>query len=185
MITVRGCTNQDAKPYLGKICHHAVMPRLATNLGWRQIRPRLTPFDATTDSLRLRAYLWPDQPHRRTLTDAALALPHAPVDKADAIDWLTACLPHIAGRTHMIYTTIAWQYFPAEKQRDGLAMIKAAGAMATPDTPLAFVQMENDGGDNGAALTLRLWPHVIGSETTGSDQPLTLGRIDFHGRWID
>lgn len=47
----------------------------------------LNPVDpATDDSLRLRAYLWADQPHRRTLTDAALALPHAPVDKADAID---------------------------------------------------------------------------------------------------
>ena len=72
----------------------------------------LNPVDPATDSLRLRAYLGPDQPHRRILTDAALALPHAPVDKADAIDWLATRLPHIAGQTHMIYTTVAWQYFP-------------------------------------------------------------------------
>jgi hypothetical protein len=140
----------------------------------------LNPVDPATDSLRLRAYLWADQPHRRILTDAALALPHATVDKADAIDWLAARLPHIAGQTHMIYTTVAWQYFLVEKQRDGLRMIETAGATATPDTPLAFVQMENDGGDNGAALTLRLWPN-----TFGSDAPLTLGRVDFHGRWVD
>lgn len=142
----------------------------------------LNPVDpATDDSLRLRAYLWADQPpHRRTLTDAALALPHAAVDKADALDWLTPRLPHVTGQTHMIYTTVAWQYFPAEKQRQGLAMIKAAGTTATPDTPLAFVQMEDDGGDNGTALTLRLWPN-----TTGNDHPFTLGRVDFHGRWVD
>jgi len=76
----------------------------------------------------------------------------------------------------MIYTTIAWQYFPAAKQAEGLAKIEAAGATATTDTPLAFVQMENDGVGPGALLTLRLWP---------GDLNLTLGRVDFHGRWVD
>lgn len=129
-----------------------------------------------TDATRLRAYLWPDQPHRMTLTDAALSLPAAPVDQGDAIDWLGARLPHVSGQTHMIYTTIAWQYFPAAKQAEGLAMIEVAGAAATADTPLAFVQMENDGVGPGALLTLRLWP---------SDLSITLGRVDFHGRWVD
>lgn len=128
-----------------------------------------------TDAQRLRAYLWPDQPHRKALTDAALALPPAPVDRGDAIDWLATRLPHIAGQTHMIYSTVAWQYFPAQKQTEGLALIEAAGASATQDTPLAFVQMENDGARDGAALTLRLWPN---------DLHLTLGRVDFHGRWM-
>ncbi len=54
-------------------------------------------------------------------------------------------------------------------------MIEAAGAEATPDSPFAFMQMENDGGENGAALTLRLWP---------GDLRLPLGRADFHGRWV-
>ncbi len=135
----------------------------------------LNPVDPVTDSLRLRAYLWPDQPERLTLTDAALALPHARVEKADAIDWLAPRLAPVAGQTHMIYTTIAWQYFPVETQRRGLEMIEAAGAKATPDSPLAFMQMENDGGENGAALALRLWP---------GDLRLPLGRADFHGRWV-
>lgn len=135
----------------------------------------LNPVDPVTDNLRLRAYLWADQPDRLTLTDAALALPHAPVDKGDAIDWITPRLRHVTGQTHMIYTTVAWQYFPADKQRLGLHLIEAAGATATQDTPLAFVQMENDGTGNGAALTLRLWP---------GDLRLALGRVDFHGRWV-
>lgn len=136
----------------------------------------LNPLDPVADALRLRAYLWPDQPHRLTLTDAALSLPPAAVDKADAIDWLAPRLAHVTGQTHVIYTTVAWQYFPPEKQQQGLAMIQAAGALATPDTPLAFVQMENDGGTHGAALTLRLWP---------GDLDLHLGRVDFHGRWME
>ncbi|MBU2994580.1 DUF2332 family protein [Octadecabacter sp. 1_MG-2023] len=136
----------------------------------------LNPVDPIEDSLRLRAYLWPDQPHRLELTDAALDLPPAPVDQGDAIDWLAPRLPHISGQTHMIYTTVAWQYFPAEKQKQGLTLIQDAGATATPDSPLAFVQMENDGAGNGAALTLRLWP---------GDLHLSLGRVDFHGRWVD
>lgn len=136
----------------------------------------LNPVDPITDRIRLRAYLWPDQPDRLDLTDAALSLPAAQVDRSDAIDWLGPRLPHVAGQTHLIYTTIAWQYFPSHKQAKGLAMIEAAGKTATLDTPLAFVQMENDGGPNGAQLTLRLWP---------GDVHLTLGRVDFHGRWID
>ena len=136
----------------------------------------LNPVDPVADGTRLRAYLWPDQPHRLALTDAALSLPPAPVDQGDAVDWLATRLPHITGQIHMIYSTIAWQYFPAEKQAEGLAMIEAAGAIATPDAPLAFVQMENDKTPPGAALTLRMWP---------GDVHLPLGRIDFHGRWVD
>lgn len=135
----------------------------------------LNPLDPRSDSLRLRAYLWADQPHRLALTDAALSLPAAPVDKGDAIEWLANRLPHISGQTHMIYSTVAWQYFPAAKQAEGIAMIEAAGAAATPDSPLAFVQMENDGADRGAALTLRLWP---------ANLHMSLGRVDFHGRWV-
>lgn len=135
----------------------------------------LNPLDPVADSLRLRAYLWPDQPHRLTLTDAALALPRATVDTGDAIDWIAPRLSHVSGQTHLIYTTIAWQYFPAEKQIEGLALIEAAGATATKDSPLALVQMENDGGGDGAALTCRLWP---------GDHQIALGRVDFHGRWI-
>lgn len=148
---------------------------LPPNATPRVVERRGVDLNPVTDAQRLRAYLWPDQPHRQALTDAALALPAAPVDRGDAIDWLATRLPHVAGQTHMIYSTVAWQYFPAQKQADGFAMIQAAGATATQNTPLAFVQMENDRTGDGAALTLRLWPN---------DLHLTLGRVDFHGRWI-
>lgn len=129
--------------------------------------------------LRLTAYLWPDQPERLRMTRAAASVATTQVQKGDAIDWLA---PRLAaapqGRLHLIQHTVAWQYFPAEVQARGRALIEATGAQATPNRPLAWLSMETDGdttGAVGAALTLRIWP---------GDITLNLGRADFHGRWI-
>ncbi len=126
-------------------------------------------------ALRLQAYLWPDQPDRLALTRAAIAAAKTPIDQGDAIDWLAGRLSHQQGQTHMIYSTVAWQYFPQDKQAQGTAMIEAAGTKVTAQSPLVWFGMENDGGGRGAALTLRLWP---------GDVTLNLGRADFHGRWV-
>ncbi len=138
----------------------------------------LNPLDprAPAGALRLQAYLWPDQPARIANTKAAIAAARTPVAKGDAIDWLHGRIAHVPGQLHLIYSTVAWQYFPAAKQAEGTALIAAAGQSATAQTPLAWFGMENDGGDRGAALTLRVWP---------GDLALDLGRADFHGRWID
>lgn len=139
----------------------------------------LAPLDPSRpdDALRLIAYLWPDQQDRLDRTRAAMAL-RAPglVDRADAIDWLE---PRLAapkpGHLHIVFHSIAWQYFPRERQARGEALIEAAGARATEDAPLAWLSMESDGQEPGARIGLRLWP---------GDLDLTLGRIDFHGRWL-
>ncbi len=137
----------------------------------------LNPLDPAdpNDALRLQAYLWPDQPHRLALTRAAIAAAKTPVSQGDAVAWLTERLDHEAGTLHLIYSTVAWQYFPKAAQERGTRAIEAAGAQATPDTPLAWFGMENDGAGRGAALTLRLWPGNV---------VFDLGRADFHGRWI-
>ena len=126
-------------------------------------------------ALRLRAYLWPDQLDRLHRTEAAIAGFDAVVDPADAIDWLADRLGSVAGTTHLIYHTIAWQYFPADVRARGRALIEAAGARATDDAPLAWFGMESDGAPDGAAMVLRLWPQ---------DVTIDLGRVDFHGRWV-
>ncbi|PUB12063.1 DUF2332 domain-containing protein [Yoonia sediminilitoris] len=138
----------------------------------------LNPLDPSdpADALRLQAYLWPDQPERLALTRAAIAAAMTQIDQGDAIDWLAGRLTHTPNTVHLIYSTIAWQYFPVEKQKIGAGMIDAAGAKATMAHPMAWFSMENDGGTNGAALTVRLWP---GNHT------VKLGRADFHGRWVD
>lgn len=138
----------------------------------------LNPIDVSDPAQhrRLLAYLWADQPHRLALTEAAIAAgPPLPV-KADAIDWLQTRLAPRPGQLHLIWSTIAWQYFPPAAQARGTELIEAAGASASDSAPLAWLAYETDGGHPGAALTLRLWP---------GDLTIDLGRADFHGRWID
>ncbi|EAR51447.1 hypothetical protein OG2516_17041 [Oceanicola granulosus HTCC2516] len=135
----------------------------------------LRPLDPAQDRLRLLAYLWPDQPERRTLTEAAIAAHTATVDAGDAAGWLEARLAPAPGRLALVYHTIAWQYFPATTRQRARAAIEAAAASATDDAPLVWLGMEADGRQPGAALSATLYP---GGHTH------ELGRIDFHGRWI-
>jgi hypothetical protein len=139
----------------------------------------LSPVDPSTQEgrLRLLAYLWPDQPARRRLTEAAMAVAVAQVDRADALDWLRARLavPH-PGHLHLIVHTVAWQYFPPAVQQGCTALLEAAGARATAEAPLARLGMETDRAQPGAALWLDLWPGAV---------RVDLGRVDFHGRWLD
>ena len=129
--------------------------------------------------LRLLAYLWADQPERLARTRAAMALPAAPVDRADAAPWLERRLASThPGALHLVYHTIAWQYFPPQTRAACSEALEQAGARATQNAPLAHLAMEADGakGNQGAALTLRLWPQ---------NRTITLARVDFHGRWLD
>jgi hypothetical protein len=139
----------------------------------------LNPIDTADPAQRLRllAYLWADQPERRALTEAALAAGPPLPDRGDAADWLAARLATPRpGHLHLIFHTIAWQYFPAPVQARARGLIEAVGARATPDAPLAWLAYEADGATPGAGVTLRLWP---------GDVTVALGRADFHGRWVD
>ncbi|NVK47446.1 MAG: DUF2332 family protein [Rhodobacteraceae bacterium] len=140
----------------------------------------LSPRDPVAERLRLLSFIWPDQTARFERISAALdlAAEHPPrVDRADAIDWLEERLSrHFAGHLHLVYHTVAWQYFPQAVQDRGEALLAEAGARATKDAPLARLSMEADGEGPGAKLTLTLWPG-------GTEHDL--GRFDFHGRWID
>lgn len=137
----------------------------------------LQPVDASDpdQKLRLLAYLWPDQPDRLKRTEAVLANLQAQVDAGDAADWLADRTMLHDGHVHLIYHTIAWQYFPEATQKRATGIIESAGDRATENAPLAWLSMEWDGG-KGAAMSLRLWP---------GNRHITLGRIDFHGRWVE
>jgi hypothetical protein len=136
----------------------------------------LSPVDPLADRDRLLAYLWPDQPERRALMLAALAHPRVPVDRADAGDWLAGRARPVPGACHLIFHTVAWQYFPPATAARATAAIIAAGEQATDRAPLAWFGAEADGAAPGIALTLRLWP---------GNRTWSLGRMDAHGRWID
>ncbi|WP_424939071.1 DUF2332 domain-containing protein [Aliiroseovarius sp. S253] len=136
----------------------------------------LMPMDITDpdDLLRMSSYLWADQPERLARSRAAASIFSANVDQGDAADWLDAQLEAVApDHLTMIYHTIAWQYFPAETQNRCLAAIETASQLG----PIAHLSMEaDDRKGEGAAITLTLWPE---------GKKLTLGRVDFHGRWVD
>ncbi len=141
----------------------------------------LNPLDPTQylDRLKLLSFIWPDQPDRlarmRAALDLATTFP-VKITRSDAIDWLAEELQNPReGVLTIIYHTIAWQYFPQERQIAGKALIEQHGAKATTTSPLAWLSMENDGIGPGALLQLRLWP---------GDVLVPLGRADFHGRWV-
>ncbi len=135
----------------------------------------LSPIDPAMEAgrLRLLAYLWPDQPDRMAMTDAAIGVAReipAAISAGDAAEWIERALAEPApDRLRVVYHTVAWQYFPqATKDR-------AEAAMRATRSPLARFSMEADGG-RGAALTLTQYPN---------GEREVLGRADFHGRWID
>lgn len=138
----------------------------------------LSPLDPQSprDRLRLCAYLWPDQPGRLALTQAAIAVAGPAPACSDAADWLDSRLVARPGACHMVYSTIAWQYFTPQTKARCHAALFAAGERATADAPLAWFAMEADGAEPGAGLSLRLWP---------GDHQIAMGRADFHGRWVD
>lgn len=138
------------------------------------------PVHPTQDRLRLLSYIWPDQPDRKLRTEAALDLAarHGPlVEQGEAADWAQQRLGgSYPGQVHLMFNTVAWQYFPAETRARILAALAEAGERASDHAPLAHLQVETDGQPRGARITLTLWPGTI---------TLDLGRADFHGRRVD
>lgn len=139
----------------------------------------LNPLDPATDRLRLLAYLWPDQPDRLARTETALdeaARLRPALTRAEAADWLdTRLATPRPGTTHVVFHTVAAQYFPETTRARIAARLARAGAAATPQAPLVHLSLETDGKPDGAALTLTTWP---------DGQTEQLGRACFHGRWV-
>ncbi len=141
----------------------------------------LNPLDPknSDDRLRLLSYIWPDQSTRLENTKHAIALAQKTlyvVHKQDALNFLQHRLDPRNGVTRVIYHTIMWQYLSAADQIRGAEMIEKAGQAATPDAPLAWLRVEADQKqDEGAPIMLTLWPGGTVRE---------LGRVDFHGRWV-
>lgn len=139
----------------------------------------LTPLDPKdpVDALRLQAYIWPDQPERMARTQAAIALSDTPVDAGDAAPWLANRLAQPWTGLHVVYTTIAAQYFPAATQAAIAQTLASHGASATPQAPLLHLAMEADDASPGAGLSATLWQG-------GAPIHSALARVDFHGAWI-
>ena len=125
----------------------------------------VAPVDLTdpAQALRLKAYIWPEHTVRFERMDAAIraASERKPdMVQATAADFVEAELarPQAAGTTRMLMHSIVWQYVPADQQARVTAAMEAAGAKATAERPLAWVQVEADRTVHRHKLTVRYWP---------------------------
>ena len=130
--------------------------------------------------LRLKAYLWPDQPHRMDRLEAAMKVAEqhpfrlTGEDAADFVERELATRPD--GAAYVLMHSIMWQYLPETTKARIETALEQAGARATDAAPLAQLRMEPIPAESGhAVLSLTLWP---GGATR------RLARVDFHGRWI-
>jgi hypothetical protein len=101
------------------------------------------------------------------------------VDRADGADWIEARLaePQDAGVTRIVDHSIALQYFPAARRTRVIDAIKAAGARATADRPLAWLSMEFTAEvTSHAVLRLQTWP--------GTGELESLAHVHPHGAKI-
>lgn len=126
----------------------------------------LLPLDASDPIIveRMLAYIWPDQAERLARAEAAIRVAQAnppPIVKGDVAELLAPLLaePQAAGRTRVIFHSIALQYFPTDARARVTDLIQAAGARADAARPLAWLAMEfREMGAAKAQLTLRCWP---------------------------
>ncbi len=140
----------------------------------------LAPLDPVADRQRMLAYIWADQNARRARSVAALdhaAEARPEIARGCAIDWMEARLARpFPQAVHLVFHTVVWQYLPLEAQIRGQALLARAGARMRSDEPLVHLAMEADSHGPGAGLRLHIWP---------GDEVITLGRADFHGRWVE
>lgn len=130
----------------------------------------LNPVDLSDpeQAIRLKCYTWPDQTERLNRLDAAIHLAQATgttVEKADALAWLKEKL---ASRPKTGVTVIYHSVFLIYPPRDVIAAImdtiRAAGADATEQAPLAWLSYESEALFNGDTQSpkmrarLETWP---------------------------
>lgn len=129
----------------------------------------LNPLDIRDEAarLRLKSYIWPDQPERMARFDGAvaLALQHdTRVERADAALWLTQKLAaRAADAATIVYHSVFLQYPPREAREAIVNAIRDAGARATPQAPLVWVRLEPEGVTDGVdtprfVVDIHVWP---------------------------
>ena len=133
-------------------------------------------------ALRLKAYIWPEHSVRFERMAAAIAeAGKSPPDlvQMDAASFVEAELakPQAPGTTRVLMHSIVLQYVPKDQQARVTAVMEAAGALATPERPLAWIALEANRTVHLHELVVRYWP--------GGAEPVMLARAHPHGAAID
>ena len=116
--------------------------------------------------LRLRAYVWADQPARMALLDAAIVVIRRlglRVEQGEAAAWVTKQLrKKVEQGVTVLFHSIAWEYFPDETKALIRDAVDAAGREADMETPFAWLRLEPSAGSGPGGgqpeLRLTLWP---------------------------
>lgn len=135
--------------------------------------------------LRLRAYVWPDQPARLARLAAALDLAremNVKVEKADAAQWLRSRLAReLPEGTTIVFHSVFLQYPPREVREQISTVMAEAGGRTTRAQRLAWLMFEPEAlvagipGSTRYVLQAAVW-------TEGRRSELTLAEVDPHGR---
>jgi hypothetical protein len=134
------------------------------------------PIDTSTvdGRLMLLSYIWPDQLERIARMQAALEVAsEEPVrlDHQAAAEWTRQMLAErTPGKATTVYHSIVSQYLSDDERAAFHDQIRAAGARASIEAPLAWLRMEP--ADDRADLHLTIWPG-------GEDRHLA--RVGYHG----
>jgi hypothetical protein len=139
------------------------------------------------DCLRLRAYIWADQPERMSRLNAAIALARAAgirPDKADAAGWIKRKLAgDPPGGTTIVYHSIFYQYPPREARGAISDAIEQAGHRTTADRQLAWVRFEPSAVIGGQRDIVRYVLNLV-HWSEGKRSETTLADADPHGRFL-
>ncbi len=121
-----------------------------------------------TQRLRLKSYIWADQPDRLARFDGAVELAIANdtrVDRADAGAWLTQKLASRApDAATLVYHSVFLQYPPRETREQIIDAIRNAGAQASASAPIAWLRLEPEPLTDGVrdsprfVVDLHIWP---------------------------
>lgn len=125
----------------------------------------VAPVDLTdpAQALRLKAYFWPEHSVRFARMDAAIGAANerkpdlVPMNAADFVEAELA-KPQQSGTTRMLMHSIVWQYVPKDQQQRVTRAMEDVGAKATPDKPIAWVQVEADRVIHRHKLVVKYWP---------------------------
>ncbi len=146
----------------------------------------LNPLDVgkPDERLRLRSYIWADQPDRLARFDAAAALALASgvrVERADAGAWLEERLARrSANALTVVYHSVFYQYPPrATRERIAAALDEAGRASSTP---LAWLRLEPEAVLGGPRDSIRFLVDLV---TWPGAERRTLAVTDGHVRFVE
>ncbi len=134
------------------------------------------PIDPTTEEGRLAvtSSIWGDQAKRFELLAGAIDIARrvpATLIESDGVDWVEQNLRPTPGRTTVLMQSVMREYLSEEAKQRLEDAVAAAGAQATEDAPLAWVELEPVTLIRRHGLRITTWP---GGERT---EPVTMSSL--------